>query len=186
MGDLSPFLTADAFSKGTNGLIAATDDRVMPLLEGASAAVRRYCGWHVAPVVTETVTMDGDGGSVLMLPSLRVVSVVSVSVEGRVLDEDEYDWYEKGMVELRGGRWSRRFRSIVVEMEHGFDAAPDVAQVVQQVVANAISSALGATREQAGQVSISWSLTAPNVAGGISLLDRDLSTLDMYRLPGRV
>lgn len=186
MAETPAFLTAEQFSKGTNGQISADDDRVLPLLEGASAAVRRYCGWHISPTLDATLTLDGDGGRLLTLPTLKLVGVESITVNGEVLAGDAYDWSESGMVELRNGCWPRRFRSITVQMKHGLEDAPDVVQVVQQVVANAISSALGATREQAGQVSISWSLTAPNVAGGISLLQRDLDTLNLYKLPGRI
>lgn len=170
---------------GTNGVIAADDPRVGPLLAGASAAVRRYCGWHVTPVIEESVTLDGDGSRLLTLPTLRLVDVVSITADGETLEVESFDWSTSGMVELRHGHWPRRFRSIIVSMKHGFESAPDVAQVVQQVVANAISSSMGATREQAGQVSISWSLTAPNTSGGISLLQRDLDTLNLYKLPGR-
>ena len=72
-----------------------------------------------------------------------------------------------------------------IKVQHGFDldAVADLKQVVQQVVGNAISSPLGATREQAGAVSVSWATTAPGVSGGLSLLERDLMILDRYKLP---
>jgi len=183
-GDVPPaLLTPAAFSAATGGKVSPTDPRVQPLLDGATAGIRRYCGWHVAPKVTETLRFDGPGGNLLLLPSLRVVAVSSVTVRGVELDEDAFEWSEKGMLRRLGGCWPTRFRSVEVTLEHGFETAPDLVQIVQQVVANAISSPMGATREQAGQISISWATTAPGVSGGMSLLDRDLAILDMYRLP---
>ena len=177
-----PLLTAEEFSAGTGGQIAANDPRVGPLLKGASAAIRRYCRWHVAPVITETMTLDGPGGSLLRLPTLHLVEITSLTERGTALDVDDLEWSHRGMVRRRNGCWTDRFRGIVAVVEHGFDDADDIKQIVQQVVANAIASPLGATSESAGALSVSWSTTAPGVSGGLSLLERDLATLSMYRL----
>lgn len=180
---LPALLTPADFSTATGGKVSPTDPRVKPLLDGATAGVRRYCGWHVAPQVDTTVTLDGPGGNLLLLPSLHVTAVTSVKVRGVELDPDGFEWSEKGMLRRLGGCWPTRFRSIEVTLTHGFEVAPDVVQIIQQVCANAIASPMGATREQAGQISIAWATTAPGVSGGMSLLDRDLAILDMYRLP---
>lgn len=183
MATLPPLLTPEEFSAGTKGKIAANDPRLPALLGGASAAVRRYCGWHVTPVLTETVVLDGPGGSLLQLPSLRVESVDEVVVNGTELDVDGLEWSAKGMIRRRS--WPQKFRSVRVTFTHGFDTedAAGILQIVQQVVANAAASPLGATSEQAGALSASWSQTSPGVAGGLSLLQRDLDVLNLYRLP---
>ena len=180
---LAPLLTAADFSTATRGAIPANDPRLDLLLAGASSAIRRYCGWHVAPVVDDVLTLDRPGGDLLILPTLRVERLDAVTVLGEPLDIDAVEWSANGEVR---GRWPERFRSIVVSLAHGFDpdAASDIRQVVQQVVGNAIASPLGATREQAGQVAVQWSTTAPGVSGGLSLLERDLAVLNTYRLPG--
>ncbi|MGV3564158.1 MAG: hypothetical protein ACO1ON_12850 [Nocardioides sp.] len=134
-------------------------------------------------MIEETITLDGPGGDLLALPTLRVEDITAVSVRGAALDVGDLEWSDKGMIRHR--RWPHRFRSVEVTFRHGFEHADDLKQVVQQVVANAIASPMGATREQAGQVSISWSTTAPGVSGGLSLLERDMAVLDLYRLPGR-
>lgn len=179
---MEPLVTPEAFSAWTGGRVPVSDPRLAPLLEGATRAVRRYCGWHIAPLLPETLTIDGTGGRLLTIPTLRMTNVDEVKVLGDVLPTDAYDWSELGNIELRHGRWPRRFRSITAKVEHGFDTAPDVAQIIMQVCAAAISSPMGATREQAGQVSVTWGLTAPNTAGGMSLLQRDLEILDLYRV----
>lgn len=169
------------FTSGTGGRIPENDPRVETLLAGASAAVRRYCKWHVTPVVDETMVLDWDGADLLVLPTLRLVDLRSVSVSGVSLDLDQVEWSHNGELRIPAGKPG--FRSITVTMRHGFDGAEDLVQVVQQIVANALASPLGATREQAGQVSVSWATTAPGVSGGISLLQRDLDILNLYRLP---
>ena len=176
-----PILTAEQFSTGTNGLVPVNDPRLPLLLGGATSAIRRYCGWHVTPEAPETFTLDGEGGQILSLPTLRLVDVFSVLECGRIVDPGEYEWSTNGELRKLSG-WTGVWRGITVICQHGFDA-PDLAQVVQQIVANALASPLGVTREQAGQVSVAWSSTAPGVSGGISLLERDLNVLNQYRLP---
>lgn len=187
---LPPLVSAQEFSDGTGGRVAPTDSRLEPMLRGASAAVRRYCRWHIAPVVDESMVLDHDGGALITLPTLRLIDVLELSVSGREYDADALDrlkWSHNGEIALpspgRGVYPGAGFRAISATIRHGFDAPADVKQIVQQVVGNAISSPLGATREQAGQVSVSWATTAPGVSGGISLLERDFAVLDLYRLP---
>lgn len=179
---LPPFITKENFSQGTGGKIPTSDPRVEPLLKGASAAIRRYCGWHIAPVLQADLVLDGPGGSLLTLPTLRLVNVLSFQDDGNPVEVADLEWSERGMIRHRGRRLTRKFRGIEATVQHGWDEAPDVAQIVQQVVANALSSPLGATREQAGALSVSWATTAPGVSGGLSLLQRDLDVLNLYRL----
>ncbi|QGH74496.1 head-to-tail adaptor [Arthrobacter phage Kuleana] len=181
---LPAFVSADEFSAWTGGKIAASDPRVEPLLLGASAGIRRYVGWHIAPVLEETLVGDGPGGSLLSLPTGRLVSVVSVENGGYPVALTDVFQSKHGMLELRTGWWSSRFSAVTVRVQHGYDLADveDVKQIVKQVTANALASPLGATREQAGTVSISWATTAPGVAGGLSLLQRDLEVLAPFKI----
>jgi hypothetical protein len=95
-----------------------------------------------------------------------------------------YDWSELGDVELRWGTWSHRYRSIVAIIDHGYEDVPDVGRVMQAMIARELSSPSGATREQAGQVSVSWAITSPGVSGGIAVLQNEYSILDTYRIVG--
>ena len=56
----------------------------------ACDAVRGYCEWHIAPSVTETLTLDGPGGSVLHLPSAHVTAVASVTNDGAVIADPQW------------------------------------------------------------------------------------------------
>lgn len=176
----------------SSGSVSIDDPRLPRLIAGASQAVRRYCRWHVTPVITETVVVDHAGGSLLAVPSGRLLSVEAVSVwdgAAYVPVEGGFRKSKAGLVQL-GSSVRAGYEALEVTMTHGFtrDEAADLLQVVTQMVLVALSSPMGATREQAGGVSFAWALTAPGVAGGLSLLARDRAVVDAYRLtnlPGR-
>lgn len=182
-------VTPSQLAAYTQGKVLATDPRVAGLLDGATAAVRRYCGWHIAPSITQTLTLDGPGGPVLTLPTMHLTAVASVTEDSTALaiydhleHTGDYEWSELGSVRRRGALWTETYRGVVAEITHGFDDAPDLAQIIMQVVSAALASPMGATRESAGSFSVSWASTAPGVAGGLSLLERDLAVLSTYRL----
>lgn len=112
-------------------LAVGTPDRRF-WLDAANAEVRRLCGWHVAPVITQTLEMDGTGGQFLLLPTNKLLKVTACTNDG--VDVLPYvDASEKGMLHLRSGRWSTRFRGVTVTIEHGYESAPDVAGVIAAV-----------------------------------------------------
>lgn len=182
---LPPLVTPEEFSAWTGGKVSAEDPRLEPLLNGASAGIRRWVRWHIAPVLEETLTGDGPGGSLLLLPTGRLLEVLTATNAGETVDVSGLDFSRAGMVSRSGGLgWSNRFGAVSVRVRHGYDLAdvPDVAQIVKQVTANALASPMGATREQAGTVSVAWSTTAPGVSGGLSLLQRDLDILAAFKI----
>lgn len=156
------------------------------LIAQVEAAVRSYCGWHIAPSVSETITVDGQGGHVLALPTLHLTAVATVSNGDDDVSADNFDWSESGYLELRCGHWTCRPRGVTAAITHGYEQAPaDVIGVIMQIAARASSSPAGITREQAGSVSFSYALTAPGVSGGVALLEHERTILDHYRLPPR-
>ena len=96
----------------------------------AVAGLRRAAGWHIAPSVTETVTLDHDGAGVLQLRSLYVTAVTSVK-----------DVSTDTPTDLTGWRWSQdgmvsecfpcEFRTVEVTFTHGYaECPPDLLPVV--------------------------------------------------------
>lgn len=183
---LEPFVTAAQLAAYSPKTLSPTDARLDDIVRGVSVAIRNYCGWHITPVRDEALTLDGPGGRTLFLPSKHVRSVTSITELGTVVDSDLYDWSELGEVEMRGWRgcWSDRFRSISASFSHGYERADDVAQTALAIAARALSSPAGATREQAGQVSVSYAITAPGVSGGLALLASEYAVLDVHRIVG--
>lgn len=82
--------------------------------------IRERCGWHIAPEVTETVTVDGSGGSVVVLPTLRLNDLVSITDDGTAVTDPE--WSRSGVV--RRYCWTYKLRGVVAEMTHGFEVWP--------------------------------------------------------------
>ena len=185
---MASFATPAELAAYSNGLISQTDPRSQPLLDGATLAIQRYCGWNIAPAEDVTVTLDG-GGSVLYLPSLKVNSITSITIAGTLLAATDYEWSRRtGNVRRKDACFFPEvWGSIVAVFNSGYTAVPaDLKQIVLQVSSLAMSSPTGATREQAGQVSMAWATTAPGVSGGLVLLPRDMQTLNSYRLPKEV
>ena len=182
---MASFATPAELSAYTKGLISPTDERSQPLLDGATEAIKRYCGWNIAPAESLTVTLDG-GGTTLYLPSLKVNSLTSITIAGEAQPLDAFEWSRRtgNVRRTQGYCFPEVWGSIVVVFNSGYATVPeDVKEVVLQVASVALSSPTGATREQAGQVSMAWATTAPGVSGGLSLLDRDLAVINSYRLP---
>lgn len=179
-----PLVYPDDISTYTKGAVSSSDPRLPGLIDGATAAIRRYCGWHIAPPLTETVTVDGPGGDVLTLPTLNLTDLAAMTEDGTALDAATLEWSALGSVRKPAGYWTARYRGITATMTHGYDSAPDVAQIVIQVITAALSSPMGATTESAGSFSVKWATTAPGTSGGLSLLRRDLDVLDAYKLRG--
>lgn len=181
---MEQILTAADLEALTGGQLRADDEAVRLLIDSVTASVRAYCGWHVAPVVEETLLLDGKGGYHLNLPTGRLLEVKELKIAGITAPAGSYDWSQDGMIQLQGGRFPRRFRTVEVTISHGYEAAevPDLAQVIRQVVVNAAVSPMGVLRESAGSVSIEYSTTGAGIAGGVSLLARDVAILDAYRI----
>ena len=140
--------------------------------DAACSAVRAYCGWHVAPSVTETVILDGSGSSVQMLPSLHVTDLTSITNDGTLVTDPE--WSEAGMVR---GCWTGRFRGVTVQMTHGYDECP--AEILG-VLTEAASRGVGSAVSQVGQVRMGDSSGVPGAAS--FMLDQK-AVLDRYALP---
>ncbi|UTN93299.1 head-to-tail adaptor [Gordonia phage Widow] len=108
-------------------------------VDRAVAFARREAGWHIFPEVTETLTLDGEGGSVLTLPSLHVTELLAVTENGSALDEAAYEWSATGDLKRRGRCWTTRWRGVTVELKHGYDLeSADLADLL-----GAIAGAVG-------------------------------------------
>lgn len=158
---------------------SADPDAVFRALEAASAAVRSWCGWHVAPTLRCSVETSGPG-RVIALPSLCLHGVSRVLELGAELRPGQFEWRADGLLRRCAWReWPGAWRSVTVEFDSGLDgdAAAVVAQVVAQVAASSLAAPAGVAREQAGDVSVTYSQPS-----GICLLDRDIAMLAPYRL----
>lgn len=161
-----------------------------PLIDAATAMVRSYCGWHLTPPRTETVTVRSTGSACYLLPSLYVTAIAAVSYGPDLLVPVlDYSWSTFGVVDLlpNGPYFSNLVAAsgpvdIAVTFTHGLDAVPDVAAVILAAVSRATASPDGVFRSQVGLVAQSYSQSGPNQAGGLALLPNELAILHRYRL----
>jgi hypothetical protein len=107
-----------------NTLVSASDLADFPgsplepiWVDIAAADVRREAGWHIAPVLTETLTVEAFGGRHLVLPSRRVVSVASVVSPYY----SSTDWTLEDGYLFRAVGWSGTYQ---VTLTHGYDSCP--------------------------------------------------------------
>lgn len=150
-------------------------------IRAAQGAVRRFCGWHVAPSVSETLTLDGFGGQTLHLPSKHVTEVTKVLSDG-VDVTDQVDWSSAGMMELRSGMWSSRLGGISVDLTHGFelDEVPEIAALILTVGKRARTQPGVASQSVNGAAMSAFS--AGGAPLGVPLLSIERETLAPYKL----
>lgn len=166
-------VTAEQVADASNGEIAEDDSRLSAACAGASDAIRRKCGWHVVPMVRETVKVDYEGGKVVDLPSQHVIDVEAVAVRGVPVDAD---WSESGLLEL-ASQSRRGYRAVEVTFVHGYPECADLTALASKIVLHSLASPMGATREQAGEFARSYG----NSVGSL-WSEGDLETLAPYML----
>lgn len=131
-------------------------------VEAAAAQVRALCGWHIAPVITETVHVDSEGGTLLVLPTLRLVELVSVTdVDGNELDD--VSWSRHGYLR-RTQRFPEGPRAVEVTMRHGYDTVPaDLLGAIAERTSRRV------LQESLGSRSVSYAVDDPSTGGTLSL-----------------
>jgi hypothetical protein len=140
----------------TKGRLAASDAETQRLLDAALVVARRRVGWHVSPVIADSLVVDGPArscgygwsgyrtswraGRELFLPTGNIVALTSVVEDGVTLSPSilvvpsDAPW----KIVRTTGRWTDTYRGITVNLQHGYDevAAVDWRQAVLTMVDN--------------------------------------------------
>lgn len=152
-------------------------------LAAATQAVQDYCGWHIAPSRTTTVTLVPTASDTLMLPSMYVTDVASVVVRDTALPVEEYSWTEHGVVTRRPGWYvvDPVLDGVTVTFTHGYvDFPANVLQVIVALAQRSIDNPSGRTRSDVpGTLSDVFA-----VVGAIPMTGYDKDNLAAYRIPG--
>jgi hypothetical protein len=183
-------LDAAAVESYTNGRLDADDADTARQLAAALASARRYCGWHVTPVMTNvSVTLDGSGDRVLVLPTLQLGSVTSITEDGVTLNLSDVQISARGLViKTNGAFWSDKFGAITVVFTHGYSSAPDFEAVVLGAIdrgafsTSKIPVAIGPFRYSNSEQAFPGNRTAAN---GAMFTDSERGVLDFYKLEKR-
>lgn len=179
---LPPFATPEQLQAHTKGKIKAVEPRVAPMLEAISNEMRREAGWHIWPVLQgHELVLDGAGGRVQPVPSMRLERVLSASSAGVTIPPEALDFSRLGLLEVQGGfLWTRRYGQVRLVIDHGFPSVPELRQLCLSLAARALASPLGATREQAGSLSVNWAASA-GVSGSIIPSSDERATIARYK-----
>jgi hypothetical protein len=145
-------------------------------LASSSGLVRDYCGWSISYEET-TFVVDGSGTTLLSLPTLYLVSVAAVSVNGIVLPAGAYTWTERGQLHNAVG-WPTGFRAVEVDCTHGYEQSPDAVRAV--VLARAAVDAFNPGSALASKTVGAVTHTYRDAPDGLSALQA--FQLDAYRL----
>lgn len=179
---LDSFATPEEVSTYSQGLIASDDPRTAAALDAGSAAIRRYCGWHIWPVLDNVeITLDGPGGRSFELPTMFLDHVTSITEDGVLLDPTFWKASALGSVwRLDSFLWTRNYGGLDVVFTHGYPDVPDIQQLLLTMVVRALISPSGAIRESAGGETVIWGTMSPGVAAGLPLLDHEKVHLGDY------
>jgi hypothetical protein len=138
LADLLPVDDADLLDY-VSDQEASLSTREEFLVRAAAEVVRDYCGWHIAPSITDTYPKLAIGsGGIIMLPSGYVTDVASVTINSpagdTVLDPTtDYDWFKTGYIEARSPLWRYGYGAVsgpqqaglaTVTMTHGYTECP--------------------------------------------------------------
>lgn len=171
-------LTTTIVEQYTAGRLHRDDPETERMLAAGLRAARRWCGWHVTPVLSEVgVVIDGPGSRLLRLPTLRLVELTKITEDSIDLGIDDLDVSRKGMVQKASGLpWTGRFSGVVVSMQHGFDDADDFNAAVLSMIDRASYAPSGGRARVIGP----FQYDIEKSAGGWT--DQERSTLALYQL----
>jgi hypothetical protein len=159
---LPPLLPSEALT----GYLDNPDDA---RIAAVTDSIRGRCGWHIAPSVTDTITVDGTGTRVVALPSLHVTDVDRVTERGASVD---VEWNTIGLLR-HPHRWTSRWRAIEVTFTHGYAEVPaDLVKVVAEAALRL---------PDPGEAEMT-KIGPFELASTIGFLPDELEAIDRYRL----
>ncbi|EYT56032.1 hypothetical protein H490_0103925 [Leucobacter sp. UCD-THU] len=155
------------------------------LARSATGAVRDHCGWRVAKTAEETFTLTARSRTLLAVPSLHLVEVITLTERGRPLIAGiDFDWDENGILERIRGTWSSKRRGITVHVRHGYEQCPEgIGQSIATAVARGTLTPVGnVVSETTLGASLSFGRGPGGTAAGIMFLPHELARLDAHRI----
>lgn len=181
-------LTPADVEQYTKGRLLASDPNTQRMLDAALDRARRFCGWHVTPVKTETITLPGSGFDFIVLPTLKVVSIDSITEDGATIDQADVEMFtgEPGILyKKRCRRWCG---TVEITYSHGYTATEAAAfreAVLQLIDITSLSIGTGAsgplTDIEVDDVHYQWA-TGADHSYGIAKNPMDESPFYQYRI----
>ena len=145
----------------------------------ALGLVRDFCGWHVTPLEVTEVVLDSDGSRLVRLPTLHLVNVLSVKVDGQ--PATGWEASSDGLLRLASAP-PAKLGCIEVSMQHGFESCEIVAAVARSVAARP-EGEWAAKSVQVDDAAISYAI--PAGFGGAGFTEAEAALLERFRLGPR-
>lgn len=153
--------------------VPVTDPVMLAALRGASQRFRTAVGHTVSRVDNEEIVLDGDGSTVLVLPSPRVIAVHSVTVDGSPVT---VEWSQSGTIRYSAG-FPDAWGAVRVVYSHGWEPVPDdVAEAVMDAAEMAYHATPGLESMTVGGESLRFA------SGGVTQGWAD--TVEAYKVGG--
>ena len=196
------FITAVDFGNYTAGKFG-TDSRIAANIPSASASIRDYCGWHVAPSLTcgiiyrvQDIRDAFVGPDILIqLPATFVSSVEKVVLDAVMDSEtglyvgdqvDDFDIEPSGLLRIYDAGPRDRKSKIFIKYTAGYTASQTAAlkELTADLVSHAVANPYGINSESAGGVSVSYSANWSGRTTSTALANDTRETLDAYKVRG--
>lgn len=156
---MADFCTVEDVEELLNITITGDADDVASCERAISAvteAIKNYCQQEIEFVEDDELTLDCDGGDMLFLPELPVVSVSEVVEDDETLTvTDDYILGQYGILYRVGQDWLDGVQKITVTYSHGYSTIPDdIVDVATRSAARVYQAGLRA-KEHDGMTGIS-------------------------------
>ena len=163
----------------SRGRLDRDDPETTRLLAAGLSAARQFCGWHVTPVRTDTgIELDGPGGRILALPTLKLIDLAAVTENGVQIDIADLHVSKRGLVSKKGGLWAANYGAITVTMTHGIEDAADFNAAVLSFIDRASLAATGGRARVIGP----FQYDTDAMVAGSAFSDVERALLEQYRL----
>lgn len=176
---------ADYLDRTGADLSVAEADRVVQLLDDATALIQRLTGQTISAVSNDTVTWVETRGVVLKLPQEPVTAVDSVTVDGSLWASTAYMWTPSGFLRPTGYRARRWCGTVVVQYDHGYTTIPDELKALTIDIARGelseVTASGAVTSEAIGTYRVTYDAGGTTSSGRQVLPDKAQVILDSYK-----
>lgn len=169
------------------------------MLRATGETIRSFCGWHIAPSITEQLeNLEIGSNGIIVLPSLYVTDVSSIVVqysqedEPTTLDPAGYRWFRQGFIEPVASQYVSTWGYLpnttggyaTVTFTHGYEALPDdVKQVCFELAGWTAAMPTGGDMKTIASPGFHLTLRG-QTSPGMNLNDDQKSRLANYTLSG--
>ena len=119
----------------TNDLVGPSDLSGFPgapftdeIVDAAVAELRKVARWHIAPSISETLTVESTGGQTLVLDTLHLTALTAVRDVTDTTPTDVTDWRSNPTPRFRAGIVTRSCGwpcgDLELDVTHGYAACP--------------------------------------------------------------